>query len=497
MKTFSKNDPIAHKRKEESLGYRSIKGAGWLIILRILHRGLGFLRTILLARLLVPGDFGLFGIALLAFNFLENFSVTGISTALVQKSGDIEDYLDSAWTVNLIRAVLIFSILFFGASFVADFFNAPEACNIIKAIAFLQIFLGIENIGVLYLQKNLEFKKIFYLKVSGTVVNVIVSIVLALILKSVWALVIGALAGALVKTAMSYRIHPYRPSLRFDYEKIKELLRFGKWLFGSSILVFMITEGDDIFVGKLLGTTALGLYQMAYLLSNISATELSNLVSQITFPAYSKIQGNIKKLKDSFFRVLQLVAFISFPVSGLIFILAYDFTVLFLGEKWVPMVTALQVLTLWGLIRSIATTTTQVFLAVGKPDISTKLRLIELVLIIIFIYPLTSKWGIVGTSMAIVMGTIMPVIFTCFMTVKTLNANTNIYAKSLLIPFINTSFMIIVIYLSGEVYATGYSMFFIKTIAGLAVYVICAQAFNHFSDYDIWYVIRRIAQEKN
>jgi len=491
---LEKNSTFEYDHEEGSLGLRAVKGGVWIFVLKVAHRGLGLLRTLILARLLSPEDFGLFGIAVLTINFVENFSVTGIDAALVQKKESIKDDLDTAWTVNVIRSLFLFSILYFGAPVVARFFNNPEALDVIKAIAFLQLCIGAENIGTIYFRKEIRFNKLFNLKFSAMTVNFVVSITMALILKSVWALVYGALAGAFIKTVMSYVLQPYRPRLRLEIAKLRELLRFGKWLFGSSILVFLITEGDDVFVGKMLGTTALGLYQMAYLLSNAPATEISNFVAQITFPVYSKMQGDIPRLREAYLKVLQIVSFMAFPISGLIFVLAPDFTKLFLGEKWMPMVPALQVLTLWGLIRAIGTTTTQVFLAVGKPRITTKLRSLELLFIVILIYPLTMRFGILGASMTVVIGTILPVSITCFMAVKAVNSDLFSFGKILLLPLIGMFAMTGVIFLS-KMHWQGGAMFFINLFVGLMIYICVGSIGDRFFDYDMWAPLRRVLAE--
>jgi O-antigen/teichoic acid export membrane protein len=189
-------------------------------------------------------------------------------------------------------------------------------------------------------------------------------------------------------------------------KKARELFGFGKWVLGSSILMFLIIQGDDIFVGKLLGVTALGFYQLAYRISNMPATEITHIISRVTFPVYSKLQDDIPKLREAYLKVLQFTAFLSFPIAGLIFVLAPDFTKIFLGEKWMPMVPAMQVLVFWGLIRSIGATTGPIIYAAGKPKILTRYQLFQLITLIILIYPLTVSWGILGTSLTVLLASI-------------------------------------------------------------------------------------------
>ena len=149
--------------------------------------------------------------------------------------------------------------MYFVAPFVASFFYAPEAKPIIQDIGFSVLLQAFTNIGVIYFQKELEFNKEFIYQFAGTLADFIVAVSAVLILKNVWALVFGMLAGNAVRCIVSYLIHPYRPRLSSDLAKAKELFGFGKWVLGSSILIFLITQGDDIFVGKLLGATALAI----------------------------------------------------------------------------------------------------------------------------------------------------------------------------------------------------------------------------------------------
>ena len=323
---------------QEQLSHRVAKGGFWVFALRITKQIFYIIRLIILARILAPADFGLLGIAMLTMMTLETFSQTGFQAALIQKKEDINAYLNSAWTVGILRGFILFIILYFIAPYVAAFFNSPQAKPIIQVIGFAILINAFTNIGVVYFQKELEFKKQFIYQFSGTLADFVIAVSAALLLRSVWALVFGLLAGNAARLVVSYFIHPYKPHISFDIVKLKELFGFGKWVLGSSILIFLITQGDDIFVGKLLGTTMLGFYQLAYKISNTPATEITHVISGVTFPAYSKLQDDIPRLREAYLKVLQLTAFLSFPLAGLIFVLAPDFTKIFLGEKWLPMI---------------------------------------------------------------------------------------------------------------------------------------------------------------
>lgn len=386
-----------------SLEQKTIKGGFWVFLIRFISRTFSLLRLIILARLLAPKDFGLIGIALLSLATLETFSESGFRQALIQKKKDISGYLNTAWTVLILRGVVLFIILFLVSPYVATFFSVPQAKLIIQIIGFSLVFKALTNIGVVYFPKNLDFNKQFLYELSGIMTDFFVSVAAALILRSAWALVFGFLAGDIARLIASYFIHPWRPKIEFEIRKTKELFGFGKWILGSSILIFLITQGDDILVGKLLGVTALGFYQLAYKISNLPATEITHVISQVTFPAYSKLQDNLPKLKQAYLKVLKLTVFLTIPLAVLIFVLARDFTRIFLGEKWLPMVPAIQILVIAGLIRALGATTGPIFPAIGKPEIDTRWQVVRLLVMAVFILPLTFKWGIVGASVVVLL----------------------------------------------------------------------------------------------
>lgn len=456
----------------ESLSKKVVRGGMWVFALRFTSRGLGFIRTIILARLLAPEDFGLLGIAMLAIATLETFSQTGFQAALIQKKENVDSYLDTAWTVSAVRGVLLFFILFLSAPLVATFFNSPQATLVIKVIAVSTLLSGFRNIGILFFQKDLEFNKQFSYELSATLVDVTVAITLAFMLRNVWALVWGGLAANFVRLFMSYILHSYRPHARFDKGEFKELFGFGRWVLGSSILIFLIMQGDDIVVGKMLGVTALGFYQMAFLISNLPATEITHVISQVTFPAYSKLQDDIPKLREAYLKVLQITAFLSFPIAGLIFALAPDFTKIFLGEKWIPMVLAMQVLVIFGLIRALAATTGSFFQGSGNPHILTKLAVLQLGILAGIIYPLTVRWGILGTSIAVVISNFITQGVTAFQIVKLTEAKALDVLKLVAAPTVATTGMVLCIWFIQPLFISSIIVFLGLIVSGTLVYLV-------------------------
>jgi lipopolysaccharide exporter len=481
-------------KPETSLSQRVARGGMWVFALRLVEKVLGLVRLVILARLLAPSDFGLFGIALLAMSTLETFAQTGFQSALIQRKEDITPYLDTAWTVSVIRGVFLFVILFFSASYFAYFFNTPEASLIIRIIGISVLLGGFTNIGIVYFHKELEFNKQFIYRLSTTLAEFVVVISAALLLKSVWAFVYGSLAGSLTALIASYVIHPYRPRISLDLNKIKELLGFGKWVFGSTILVFLVTQGDDLFVGKFLGATMLGFYQMAYRISNMPATEITHVISQVTFPAYAKIQDNVSRLREAYVRVLQLTAFLSFPIAGFILIFASDFTRIFLGDKWMQMVSAMQLLACAGLVRSIAASSGFIFYAVGKPKIDTTMQIIRFFVLIVLIYPLTMKMEILGTSIAVFMSIFVSSIGFCIMSIRITKCSTKKFCHILIFPFINVAVVLVLVTIFKISIKTGCWEFIALICVGFLSYFIITYLLDKFFNYGIQSLIKESVQ---
>jgi O-antigen/teichoic acid export membrane protein len=254
----------------------------------------------------------------------------------------------------------------------------------------------------MYFRKELQFNKQFIHDFSGKLADVVVSIVAALIMRSVWALAIALLAGNMTRLATSYMLHPYRPRLSREVDKIRELFGFGKWILGSSTIALLLSQGDKALIGRLFGATMLGFYQIAFRLSNLPAIELTMIIQHVTIPAYSKLQEAMQKIKEAYLRVLQVTAFAAAPLAGAILLMAPDITRTFLGEKWMPAVPAMRILAVGGALSAIIATAGPVFVAVGKPRLMTKYQFLQLCVLGVLIYPLTSYWGILGASWAVV-----------------------------------------------------------------------------------------------
>lgn len=480
-----------HTKSNPNLYHLTVKAGFWVFALRILMQVLSYARYIILLRILPVADVGLLGVAMLLMQTLNSFTNTGFQAALIQKKENIHAYLNSAWTVGIIRAIVLFVIFYLAAPYAA-MLGVPDekvslTIDIIRVTGLVMIIMAFCNIGTIYFQKELRFNKLFIYQLGGTLTDCIVTICIVLVYKTIWSLVIGKLVGTSVMCLLSYIMSPYRPALSLDLAKARELWKFGKWILGGTILSFLMTQGDDFFVWGMLGVSSLALYQIAYKFSCMPATEITNVISQVTFPAYSKLQDDIPRLRDAYLKVLQLTAFLSVPVAGLIFILAPDFVRLFLKPKWLPMVPAMQILAIFGLLRSLGATRGPVFRAVGKLRIVTKLQSIKLVVLVILIYFLTKRFDIAGTALAVTLANVTGQYLGIYFIIKCTKAGVWEMLKPMLFPLAATVVMLAVMttFRNKLPESITFAPFFVLAIIGTATYIATVLVCDKFFGYGI------------
>src|SRR6185295_17241541 len=197
--------------KHSNLGRRMAKSAVWTVLMRLTLRSIGVVSTIVLARLLVPADFGLVVLASMLIGLVELASEFEFATYLIREQGIDRSYYDTAWTLSVLRGGLIALVL--GSSAAADFFAEPRLQNVLYALSLASLISGLANIGTVDFQKSLNFDRDFRLTVQTKLVAFAITVLLAVVLRNYWALVIGMLSGRFAALVFGYTMHPFRPRI--------------------------------------------------------------------------------------------------------------------------------------------------------------------------------------------------------------------------------------------------------------------------------------------
>ena len=260
----------------------------------------------------------------------------------------------------------------------------------------------------------------------------IVAVALAIMGFGVWALVIAKLVEAVFDLVVPYLVTSYRPALRFSVPVAREMFGYGMNIVLSQVLIFAITNVDDLFVGRLLGVAALGIYGTAYLLSNLPATNITGLINQVMFPAFTKINEDITYFRRTFFRTVHYVSLLTIPVAIITMAFAADFVAVLGPVKWGAAVVPIQLLAIYGLCRSIAANMGNVFKAGGKPQWLTYIALWRLSMMLIFLYPVTINWGVVGVSALSAIIAVIDWFISAWLTDKVIGGSLSTYGRILL-----------------------------------------------------------------
>jgi PST family polysaccharide transporter len=322
-------------------------GAAWMIIMRLCIRGLGFVSMIILARLLVPEDFGLIALATVISYTVEVFSEFNFDVWLIRKpDAERKDY-DTVWSMSVVRGFVLGVLLFLVAPLGAVVFKDPRLESIIHVLALATAIYGFANVGVIDFRKNLEFSQDFRFMVSVRVLTFFITITCAFALRSYWALVIGILSERILHVILSYYLHPYRPKLALD--SWREAFHFSKWLVVSNLLNFVYIRSDTISLGRFANPSELGLYTVAYEIANLATTELVAPIRRAVFPGYSKLAETEEGLQKGFIDVLALTLILASPLAIGIALCADPIVRLLLGDRWLASIPLIQILSIYGL----------------------------------------------------------------------------------------------------------------------------------------------------
>ena len=380
----------------ENINRKMATGALWMVFFKLAERSLGLISTIILARLLVPNDFGLVAMATSFIAVLELLSAFSFDIALIHKQEATRHHYDTAWTFNVSFGVISALILLALANPAAVFYNEPRLDSVMYVLALGSLVNGFENIGIIAFRKELEFRKDFYFLLSKKLVSFAVTVPLAFVLRNYWALVAGMLTGRIIGVLLSYYVHPYRP--RLSLRARHELLHFSKWLFFNNIITFLNFRSPDFIIGKISGAQALGLYTIGREISNLPTTELVAPINRAVFPAYAKMSHDISILRQGYLNVIAVIALFALPIGTGIAAISELAVAVFLGDKWLDAASIISILAFYGVTNSLLTNSASVFMAVGKPHYITAVGGFNIAFLIPVTIITTLNYGVIGTA---------------------------------------------------------------------------------------------------
>jgi lipopolysaccharide exporter len=395
--------------KLKVMGYyqTALKGISWMGLLRVVTRGLALVKIAILARILNPAQFGIYGIATLVLGFLEMLTETGINIFLIQKKDKIDEYVNSAWAVSIVRGLLIGVLIFVLSPFIASYFNNENALFILYLVSVVPVIRGFINPSCIKYQKNLEFNKQFKYDSVIFFVDAIFAIGLGIITKSENSFVYAMIISSLLEVVLSFVYFKPTPRFIFEKEKTIEVINRGKWITGAGVFNYLFQNIDDILVGRILGTASLGIYQQAYKISTLPVSEVGEVFNKVTFPIYVNLQNDKARLKKAFLKTLAIIILLVVPFGFLAFRFPMEIISIILGNNWISAAPVLQLLAIYGVIKAISNSFFSLFLGIGKQEVVTYITLASTFCLIAILYPLIKIFGILGAGYATIIATLL------------------------------------------------------------------------------------------
>jgi O-antigen/teichoic acid export membrane protein len=384
-----------------SLHRRVVRSGLWVAASQVLLSCLGVVRSVILARLLSPEVFGLMGLAQIAMRTVETLTRPGIGEALIARRQSFESASATAFTLLVARGAVLTALLWLLAPAVAAFYQSEALIPVVRALSLALLIGGFCSINTVAKSRDLEFRRLTYLGQAAAWASFAVTVSAAYWLRSVWALVFGQLAAAMVTTVLSYFLVGGHLRFGFDRAVARELLSYGKFITGASVVIFIASELDSALIGKYLGIVELGYYTLAATIAQIVTTQVSKIISGVMLPAYSKLQDDPAALQQTFLPTVSLVVFLVLPATVGLVLVAEPLIAVVYGERWLSAVPPLQITAVFGLFMSLVALNGYLFQGIAVPSVAFKLASLRLAIIVVLLIPMMRAHGLVGAALTV------------------------------------------------------------------------------------------------
>jgi lipopolysaccharide exporter len=380
-------------------------GTGWTVGWRAVTRGLGFVSTLVLARILVPADFGLVALAMSFSRGIDILADLGVQDALIRQPNPNRNAYDTAFTINAIRGLITATIITASAYPFAVFFGEPRLTNVVHALALAVVLDALENIGVSDFRRHMMFRREFQLTIYPRLAQVIVTIAFALVWKNYWALVAGILTARIMQTTASYIMHPYRPRLSLRGWHDIFAFSFWTWLIGMARMIR--GRAVTMIVGGILNPTMLGIYTVGAEIATLPETELIAPLCRVCFASFAAANRSNVNVAETYLRIVASALIIALPASIGISSIAAPLVTLAFGAKWIEATPIIQILAAAGVFTVIGRISLTLFSAFAYLRslfwIAVVMSAVQCALLVPFVW----YDGIIGAAIAVALATLV------------------------------------------------------------------------------------------
>lgn len=390
----------------DDIGARARTAVGWRALSQFCSQGISIVTGIILARLLMPSDFGIIGMAGIITGLAGVFQDLGFGQALVQRAELRPEHTHAAFWMTLIMGGLLYGALYLVAPWAAEYFHDERVAPVLRLTALSFLISPFGTVPRSLLQRELDFRKPFWAGLAGTITSGAVGITLALLGHSYWSLVWSMLASSVVGTVALCLVTRYTPPLVPTLRGARDLFSFGAGLTLTNIANYIATRVDYIVIGRRLDASALGLYTRAYGLIDYFSGLASSLVNPILFPAFSAMQTDRDRVESAYLRSLTVLSLVGFPLLALLVVSAPELIPLVYGEQWREAVVPTQVLCLMGACLVVGNPADPLLKGLGHINMLLALIAERAVVVTVGAW-LGARYGVIGVAWGVAVGTLM------------------------------------------------------------------------------------------
>lgn len=382
------------------------RGLAYVFLSTLGSRVVSFVADIGLMRLLLPEEHGVMAFGMLLVSSLALLRSLGVGEALIFRREIDQKSCDTAFVLSIVLAIVLYMLVYFAAPWLASWLAGADplaVAELLRALAILVVLQGVGNVSGALLERELAFDKKMYVDALPTLAYALLAVGLAWGGWGVWSMVWGRLLASTLGLVAAFSLSPWRPSWQFDWQRLRQLGAYGRYVSAAAVVSFVVVSIDDLLVGRLGGQLELGYYARAYLIANLPVTAVAHVASRVAFPAYARLAGEGGDVAAMYQRIMGGVALLTLPMALCLGLLAEPFTASVLGPTWAPIVPLLQCLAAFGFLRSLLSNVGPLFNALGQPSAILKTNVVQLVLLVLLLFPLVKLYGALGAALAIVL----------------------------------------------------------------------------------------------
>lgn len=422
---------------QAELDTKIMRSSAWAVLGYGGTNALSLVTTIVLARLLVPTDFGLVALTLTVLAVAHLAQESGLGAALVVHRGNLRTAAASAAIFSPLVGCGLYVAAFLTAPLFADVFDEPRLATVLRVTAVTLVVRGLTIMPLALLQRDMRFGAITAIELTGGLAQASTAVALAFADAGVWSLVGGQLALTVAQLVLAWWFVPIRPSpFEARRETLRELMRYGRHVGIANIVNYGNTSSEGIVIGRVLGAAPLGLYTLASRLAALPVSVIGNVLGRGVFAALARLRDDLPAFRRVWLENLQRVALLSIPATIGIVLVAEPLVVALLGERWRPAIVPLQILALNGVVKTFAATSGEVFQALHRPQIRVYVEVSHLVLVVPALV-IGSHWqGIEGAAGAIVLVNLVTGIPAVYVITRLLDVRAGELAAAILGPAI-------------------------------------------------------------